>query len=55
MTFLVNVVRQKKHRHPDGVQTTLQTRLSGILVYRARLDGLVDEIADEALWKNRIL
>jgi hypothetical protein len=23
----------KKHRHPDVVRTTLQTRLSGILVY----------------------
>ena len=33
----------------------LQTRLSGILIYRACLDGLANKIVDEALWKNRIL
>jgi hypothetical protein len=47
--------QMKKHRYPDGVQTTLQTRLSGILVYRACPDELANEIANKTLWKNRIL
>ena len=42
MAFLVNVVWTK-------FQTRLQTRLSGILVSRARPDWLADEVADEAL------